>query len=78
MGFPRYFFSLTILLFIFISHISFSQIVFKELPGYKMNFAAGPLETVSQRYVLSGNREKIRWQASQGALDLARRMLMRM
>jgi beta-galactosidase/beta-glucuronidase len=58
MGFPRYFFSLTILLFIFISHISFSQIVFKELPGYKMNFSDSSffgLSATRSIFPLNGN-----------------------
>lgn len=39
---------------------------------------AGPVETVSQRYLFPGGRVKVRWQASQAALDMARRMLMRL
>jgi nicotinamide-nucleotide amidase len=39
---------------------------------------AGPKETVSQRHTFSGNREKVRWQASQAALDMTRRVLMGM
>ena len=39
MGFPRNFFSYTLFLLIFFSNISLSQIVFKELPGYQMNFS---------------------------------------
>ncbi len=39
MGFPKKFFSLTLFLLIFFSNFSFPQIIFKELPGYKMDFS---------------------------------------
>jgi nicotinamide-nucleotide amidase len=39
---------------------------------------AGSAETVIQRHLFTGGRDKVRWQASQAALDLARRVLMRL
>jgi nicotinamide-nucleotide amidase len=39
---------------------------------------AGPSGTVSERFQFPGSRERVRWQASQAALDMTRRMLMRM
>src|SRR4030067_516094 len=39
MGFPKIIYSLTLFLLFFLPKISFSQIIFKELPGYKFNFS---------------------------------------
>lgn len=39
---------------------------------------AGPEETRHRQFVFLGNREQIRWQASQAALDMVRRFLMKM
>lgn len=39
---------------------------------------ATPMETAHRRFQFPGDREKIRWQASQAALDMVRRQLMKM
>jgi hypothetical protein len=39
MGFPRFIISLTTILLIIFSNFAYSQIVFKELPGYRINFS---------------------------------------
>src|SRR5215470_14575368 len=39
---------------------------------------ATPAETVNRRFLFPGDRERVRWQASQAALDMARRELMKM
>ncbi|RPI76291.1 MAG: hypothetical protein EHM47_00465, partial [Ignavibacteriales bacterium] len=39
MGFPRIIIPITTFLLFFFSNISFSQIVFKEIPGYRQNFS---------------------------------------
>ena len=39
---------------------------------------ATPTETVNRRFLFPGDRERVRWQASQAALDMVRRELMRM
>jgi nicotinamide-nucleotide amidase len=40
--------------------------------------AATPTGTVNRQFLFPGDREKIRWQASQAALDMVRRELMKM
>jgi beta-galactosidase len=54
MGFPKhflYFFTLILLLF---PHFSYSQIIFKELPGYKFNFSEKDLLDITEtRNVIS-------------------------
>ena len=39
---------------------------------------ATPTETVNRRFLFPGDRERVRWQASQAALDMVRRELMKM
>jgi PncC family amidohydrolase len=39
---------------------------------------ASPLETVHRRFLFPGDRRRIRWQASQAALDMVRHVLMNM
>jgi nicotinamide-nucleotide amidase len=39
---------------------------------------ASPAETQHRQFLFPGNREKVRWQASQAALDMVRRELMKM
>jgi nicotinamide-nucleotide amidase len=39
---------------------------------------ATPTETVNRRFLFPGDRERVRWQASQAALDMVRRALMTM
>lgn len=54
MGFPKYFlFFFTIILLLF-PHFSYSQIIFKELPGYKFNFSERDLLDITEtRNVIS-------------------------
>jgi beta-galactosidase len=60
MGFPKYFlFFFTIILLLF-PHFSYSQIIFKELPGYKFNFSERDLLDITEtRNVISFDG---RWQ----------------
>jgi nicotinamide-nucleotide amidase len=39
---------------------------------------ASPVETVHRRFSFPGDRQRIRWQASQASLDMVRRVLMKM
>jgi nicotinamide-nucleotide amidase len=39
---------------------------------------ATPTETVHRRFLFPGDRNRVRWQASQATLELVRRVLMRM
>jgi nicotinamide-nucleotide amidase len=39
---------------------------------------ATPTETIHRRFLFPGDRNRVRWQASQAALDMIRRVLMRM
>jgi len=39
---------------------------------------ATPTETVNRRFLFPGDRERVRWQASQAALEMVRRELMKM
>jgi nicotinamide-nucleotide amidase len=39
---------------------------------------ATPTETVNRRFLFPGDRERVRWQASQAALDMVRRELIKM
>jgi len=39
---------------------------------------AAPTETVHRRFLFPGDRNRVRWQASQASLDMIRRVLMRM
>lgn len=64
MGFPRIIFSLTALLLIFFSNISFSQIVFKEIPGYQQNFSDSSFFGLSKtRSIISLNGEWVVYSA---------------
>ena len=39
---------------------------------------ATPIDTVNRKFLFPGDRERVRWQASQAALDMVRRELMKM
>ena len=49
-----------------------------EKPVGTVNIAvASPSETVHRRFSFPGDRQRIRWQASQASLDMVRRVLMK-